>query len=154
MEEKALEMPPRIKCLEAISSIWKGRVKEISPNEFEVSSSRGERKYKVMIRDNTAFSDDNGTIYRGYIGYPIIAALILLGKLPNNERIGRAIADIAWADLNEALKSYRKVEERVKAKAKESGVTPAEIDEYVEECMQALSKLTLKFSDLRQTSLF
>ncbi len=154
MEGKALEMPPRIKCLEALSAVWRGRVNRLGPNEFEVTSSRGEKKYRVLIKGDSVYSDDNGTIYRGYVGYPIIAALIISGVIPNNERLGRAISDIAWADLNESLKSYRKVEEKVKAKAKGSGIEPSEVDEYVELCMKALSGLTLRFSDLRQTTLF
>lgn len=154
MEEKPLEMPPRIKCLEALSAVWKGRVRRVGDGEFEVVSSRGERTYRVIIKGQSVFSDDNGTIYRGYIGYPIIAALIVLGILPNEERLGRAIADVEWATLNETLKSYRKVEERVKAKARESGISSSDVDGYVETCMRELSKLSLRFSDLRQTTLF
>ena len=146
-------MPPRIKALEAISSIAAGRVKKIGPGMYKVVSSKGEKTYTVIIKGNTVFSNDNGTIHRGYVGYPIIAALMLEGVLPKNDAIGKAIKDVPWADWNESLKSYKKVEEKVKEEAKKNGVEPKDIDEYVEMVMQALSMITLKFKDMRQLGL-
>ncbi len=148
-----LKMPPRIKVLEAISSIAAGRVKKVNTGIYKVKSSKGDREYTVIIKSNSVFSNDNGTIYRGYIGYPIIAALMMEGVLPRDERIGKAIKDIPWADMNEQLKNYRMVEEKVKEVAKQNGVNPEEIDEYVEMVMEALSMITLKFKDMRQLGL-
>lgn len=148
-----LKMPPRIKVLEAISSIAAGRVKKEDEGIYKVRSSKGDKEYIVIIKDSTAFSNDNGTIHRGYIGYPIIAALMIEGILPKNDKIGEAIKQIPWADLNESLKNYRKVEEKVKDEAKKNGVEPEEIDEYVELVMQALKMITLKFKDMRQLGL-
>ncbi|MGC8600072.1 MAG: hypothetical protein ACP5LX_03315 [Nitrososphaeria archaeon] len=148
-----LRLPPRIKVLEAISSISAGRIKKESNGIYKIRSSRGEKEYIVIIKNSTAYSNDNGTIFKGYIGYPIIAALMIEGILPKNEKIGEAIKDIPWADLNESLKSYKKVEEKVKEEAKKNGVQPDEIDEYVESVMEALKMITLKFKDMRQLGL-
>ncbi len=148
-----LKLPPRIKVLEAVSSISAGRVKKEEAGIYRVRSSRGDKEYIVIIKNSTAYSNDNGTIFKGYIGYPIIAALMIEGILPKNDRIGEAIKDIPWADWNESLKSYKKVEEKVKEEAKKNGVEPEEIDEYVELVMQALKMITLKFKDMRQLGL-
>jgi hypothetical protein len=148
-----LKMPPRIKVLEAISSISAGRVKKEDAGIYKVRSSKGDKEYIVIIKNSMAYSNDNGTIFKGYIGYPIIASLMIEGILPKNDKIGEAIKNIPWADLNESLKSYKKVEEKVKEEAKKNGVQPEEIDDYVELVMQALKMITLRFKDMRQLGL-
>lgn len=75
---KLLARPPRIKVLEAAGCIGDNRVKIVDSSRAVVSSSTGERKYRVILLEEgqgvfRAYSDDNGTVYKGYVGYPIIA---------------------------------------------------------------------------------
>ena len=101
-------MPPRIKVLEALGSIADGRV-HVKDHEATVISSTGERKYTVIYDEqrNAAYSDDNGTKFRGYVGYPIIALLMKLGKLPYDERLAQALKGIPWKKFSYDKTCYK-----------------------------------------------
>lgn len=146
---EALARPPRIKVLEALGSIADGRIREVKPNVAVVSSSTGERQYLVYVdlERGIAYSDDNGTRYRGYVGYPIIALLMLKGHLPYDKRIAEALAGIPWKRLNERFKRYVVVERIVKREAARRGVNPSEIDSYVRKVMSRLSELRLRYGE-------
>jgi hypothetical protein len=103
-----LRAPPRIKVLEAASAVAAGRVRKVGSSAYLVTSSDGSRVYRVYVdlARGVAYSDDNGTRLRGYIGYPILAVLMKEGVLPYDERIGRALSDVPWRRLNEALRRY------------------------------------------------
>jgi hypothetical protein len=83
-----LSTPPRVKVLEALGAVSGGRVRVLSEREAEVDASEGQRTYRVYVdlEKRVADSDDNGTVYRGYVGYPIIAFLMALKKLPTTRR--------------------------------------------------------------------
>lgn len=139
-----LRMPPRIKVLEAAGSVADGRVSRQGEAYRVVSSSGEVRVYTVKINDSKVESDDNGTVYRGYVGYPIIAALMVEGRLHYDARIGEALKGIPWKKLNEQYKKYAAVEEVAKQKAAEFGVTSEEIDKYVDKVLAELRKLRLE----------
>ncbi|RLE70927.1 MAG: hypothetical protein DRJ43_00915 [Thermoprotei archaeon] len=144
-----LSLPPRIKVLEALGSIADGRVRKVGENIARVTSSTGDRKYLVYVdpEKRVAYSDDNGTKYRGYIGYPIIAMLMIEGALPYDERIAKALAGIPWKKLNERFKRYAIVERIVKREALRRGVKPREIDSFIRKVMDKLSTLNLRYSE-------
>ncbi len=152
---KYLRLPPRIKVLEALGAIADGRIKVLN-DEAEVVSSTGERKYRVVVRGNKVYSTDNGTIYRGYIGYPIISLLMLKGKLPYDEKIARALSGIPWKELNETYKKYVIVEQIVLKKAEERGVPRQVITDFVNIVLKKLSSLKLVFDEdiAKQKTLF
>ncbi len=141
-----LRLPPKIKVLEAVSAIAAGRVKRVSSRRYVVTSSDGSRKYTVYVdpEKGLAYSDDNGTRLRGYVGYPIIAVLMLEGIIPYNERIGKALQDVPWRKLNEKYKKYAIVERIVKNIAEKRGVSASEIDSYILDVLEKLKKLSLK----------
>ena len=113
-------MPPRIKVLEALGAIADGRVKVLGHGRAEVISSEGDRVYKVYVdvEKGLAYSDDNGTRLRGYVGYPIIALLMKMGVLTYDERLAEALKGIPWRRLNETYKRYSIVERIVKSMLK------------------------------------
>mgnify|MGYP001772501258 CR=1 FL=1 len=122
MGYKVLRGPPRIKILEAAGSIADGRVKilrdEASRVEAIVGSSLGDRSYRVVLsiagpKAVMASSDDNGTRFRGYIGYPIVAVMMLKGLLPRDPVVEEALRGVQWRVLNERFKSYERVLEEV-----------------------------------------
>lgn len=142
---RRLRQPPRIKALEALAAIADGRVERLGDKAFLVRSSDGSRLYHVYVdpEKGVAYSDDNGTKLRGYIGYPIIAALILMGLLPRDDELAEAMRGIPWRRLNEELKKYALVIERVKEIVRERGVDPSRVDRYMEEVSRALRRLRL-----------
>lgn len=142
-----LRLPPRIKVLEALGSIADGRIKIIGDHEAIVSSSTGERSYKVYldVDKGVAYSDDNGTRYRGYIGYPIIAFLMLRGILPFDKMLADALKGIPWKTLNEKYKRYAVVEAIVKREAAKKGVTGRKLNAFVKEVMNRLARLEIRY---------
>jgi hypothetical protein len=140
-----LRMPPRIKILEAAGAVADGRIMRLGDKTFKVVSSEGDRTYTVYVdlEKGEACSTDNGTTYRNYVGYPIISSLFVLGKLPYDAEIGKSLTKIDWRYLNETLKNYALVEEKVKEIAKGRGVAPELIDKYVDEVYTQLRKMKL-----------
>ena len=144
-----LNLPPRIKVLEAIGAIADGRVRVIDDKSCKVYSSLRDKEYSVFVdlEKGLAYSDDNGTKYRNYIGYPIIAFLMIKEVLPYNEKIAKALQGISWKTLNEKYKKYSIVEKIVKGIAKERGVSESEIDLFISNVMSRLRMLKLRKSE-------
>lgn len=141
-----LNLPPRIKVLEALGSIADGRVKITSEYEAEVESSIGDRKYKVRVDVGLrrVFSDDNGTLYRNYIGYPIIAFLMLKDIIPYDRNLAIALKGINWRKLNEVYKSYSLVEKHVKKLLKDKGFDEKYVDKFINDVLNSLRALSLE----------
>lgn len=146
---KLLRMPPRIKVLEALGSIADNRIRKIDDRHYEVVSSDGTRKYRVYVdlEIGRVYSDDNGTKLKGYVGYPIIAILMLNKRLPYNEKIANALKGIPWKKLNEMYKKYAVVESIVKEIARRKGVSPHEIDVFVREVLAKLKSMKLYYEE-------
>ncbi|MEM4848567.1 MAG: hypothetical protein QXM55_02930, partial [Ignisphaera sp.] len=96
----------------------------------------------------TVFSDDNGTKFRKYVGYPIIAFLMLRGILPFDENLAKALAGIPWRRLNEAYKNYHLVEKIVLRKVKSAGIEEAYVQNFAENVLKRLALLRLKYVEL------
>ena len=143
-----LRLPPRVKILEALGAVADGRVVELGERLYRVASSEGDRWYLVYVdpEQRLAYSDDNGTRYRGYIGYPIIAVLMLQGRLPFDERIARALRGVPWRRLNERYQRYALVEQQARRLAAERGVEPSELDGLVSRVLKALRGLELRYT--------
>ncbi len=140
-----LRQPPRIKVLEALSAVADGRVK-LDNGRAIVISSDGSRQYKVCVNldKRTANSTDNGTKYRNYVGYPIIAVLMLKNALKYDERIANALKGIPWRELNEKYKKYSKVMEVIFERLEKQGIRREEVEKYIDEVMSELKKLKLR----------
>jgi len=142
---KKLSLPPRIKVLEALSAVSEGRIKQQSDKEAVVTSSDEQREYKVFLdlEKSIASSTDNGTKFRGYIGYPIIAFLMLKGALPYDEDVASKLSGIKWRTLNERYKSYRVVEKIVIGEFVKRGGDKDKLDELVQQVMSKLESMEL-----------
>ena len=140
-------MPPRIKILEALGTIADKRI-EISGNRAKVTSSLHEKAYAVTFDGkDSIMCNDNGSYYKGYLGYPSIAFLMLKGILPYDEKIAKALAGIKWKDLNEKFKDYSKVEQIIKIKVAREKVKQNQIDEIISKVLRKLKDLDLKKLD-------
>ncbi|MEL9990891.1 MAG: hypothetical protein QXP98_10200 [Thermoproteus sp.] len=141
-----MRLPPRIKVLEALSALADGRVKLLSDKDAEVVSSDGSRIYRVHVDvgRRTAYSDDNGTMYRGYVGYPILSFLMARGLLPVDQKLGEALRGIPWRKLNEEYKKYEVVMQIIKAELREKGISEEEVERYIDLVLSHLKKLNLR----------
>ncbi|MCE4602905.1 MAG: hypothetical protein F7B18_06970 [Desulfurococcales archaeon] len=153
---RRLRPPPDIKVLEAAGALGDGRVHAeklgMGLVKALVSSSGGERRYLVVVkvpgdkRPTTiyAYSDDNGTRYRGYVGYPIIAVLMIEGLLPRDRRLEEALAGLKWRELNERYKRYSLTKEHA-LKAASRLIPYREAVEYVASAMARLRSYTIYY---------
>lgn len=152
MSLKLLSKPPRIKVLEAIGAIGDGRIKMVGANKALVTSSTGEKEYTVVaVKEGVdtfrVFSNDNGTVFKSYIGYPIISLLILMGELPLDNTIAKALSGIPWKELNEKYQKYAVVENIVISRAERLGVPRTTIDEYVNIVYKKLGLIKVYFDE-------
>lgn len=98
------KLPPIEKIYEAYSAIADNRVKR-KENYVEVISSSRSKTYTVTWQDNTYTSSDSATYWQGYAGYPILAVLMLQGKLPLNFKTAERFQGINWTQLNAKYKA-------------------------------------------------
>jgi hypothetical protein len=131
------KLPPRIKIYEALGSIADGRVHLLSDSEAVVVSSDGTRRYHVRWKDNAIVSDDNGSKYKGYLGYPAIAVLMLRGILPYDESVAQQLKGIPWKELNERFGRYDKTERYVLEHVRD----PERVKAFVERVYNELKRL-------------
>jgi exodeoxyribonuclease-3 len=98
------KLPPVEKAFEAYSALADGRV-EMHDDYALVDSSDGAKTYEVSWQGDTYASTDNGTYWQGYAGYPVIAVLIMQGRLPGlGAELLAELKDIPWKQLNDAHK--------------------------------------------------
>jgi hypothetical protein len=145
VEKVYLALPPRIKVLEALGAVAGGRVEVLSEREARVRSSEGNRVYQVFVdvESGEVRSDDNGTVYRNYVGYPIIAFLMARGRLTYDEEVGRTLAPVKWRTLNEAYRSYRLVEKEVAKTLRSSGIEWSKVEALMEGVLRQLEGMRL-----------
>jgi len=98
--------PPIIKIYEALGAVADGRV-EVSGNTAKVYSSSKKKFYDVTYDPvgGSIMANDNGSYWKGYLGYPAIAFLMKVGLVSYDEQIGAMLKDIAWKDLNQKYKN-------------------------------------------------
>lgn len=140
-----LKLPPRVKVLEALGCVADGRVRVLSDYEAEVTSSVGDRVYKVMVdlKARKVSSNDNGTLYRNYVGYPVISFLMIKGVLPYDDKVANALKGINWRKINQELKNYSTVEKYVKESLKSKGIDETYVNWIIEEVLNNLKSLSL-----------
>ncbi len=144
-----LKLPPRIKVLEALSAVCGGRVNVINDKFCRVVSSDGTRTYNVYvdIENRIAYSDDNGTKFRRYVGYPIIAFLMYRKIIPVDEEIGKIIKDVRWRELNERYRKYDLVLNEIYRMLSIYGIDRKRVDDYINNVLDVLKKLKLRYSE-------
>ncbi len=100
------KMPPKAKVYEALSAVADGRVEILGPLEAQVTSSGGDKTYKVRwSEDGRAItSSDPASLFQGYIGYPIIAVLLATGRLTFDLELAAVLAGVPWKTLNDRHK--------------------------------------------------
>ncbi|MCD6227003.1 hypothetical protein J7J90_00745 [Candidatus Micrarchaeota archaeon] len=125
------KLPPKIKYLEAVGAIADKRI-ILTKNGAQVKSSMGDRTYHVIFDYEKMIisSDDNGSKFKGYIGYPAISLLMLKHILPYDEKIGESLKGIKWKKINKKFKNYFLTENYVKSIAKKKGVAEQQLENF------------------------
>jgi len=141
------KMPPKAKVYEALSAVADGRVTLTGPLTAQVRSSSGHKTYDVKWSEDVheITSNDNASYWQGYIGYPIIAVLMELGKLSFDPDVARKLSGVPWKEINNRFKrDYDKAVNHVLDQIEEEGGDRAEITGEVEKIYDQLGKLELQ----------
>ena len=140
-------LPPKPKIYEALTAVAEGRVRFSGAARAQVVSSTGEKTYTVSWSDDMRrfSSDDNASRWQGYLGYPIIAVLIVLGKLEYRPETARKLAGVPWKEINTRFRrDYGKAVESVLEGIAANGGDAEEIIREVDSIYEQLSKLRLE----------
>jgi len=100
------KQPPVIKIYEALGSMADGRV-EISGNTAKVYSFSRNKFYDVSYDPDaqSIMANDNGSYWKGYLGYPSIAFLMKTAIISYDEKVANLLKNIAWKDINQKFKN-------------------------------------------------
>lgn len=138
------KLPPIEKVYEAWTALADERVK-LNDGYADVASSDGEKSYIVRFFGNQFSSDDNATYWQGYPGYPVIAVMMLLGRLPYDKEEAELWKNINWTRLNKEYKNnYAKA---VKYVESERNIDP-EISR--EKALKVLEKLEVSGIEIKR----
>jgi hypothetical protein len=149
------KQPPRIKVYEALGALADGRIKRVIHDDdsdtvihAQVTSSKGDKTYTVWFDPSTNIisSNDNGSYWQGYVGYPAIALLCLADAIVFSESVAQALANIPWKELNTQTKNdFAKTEKIVLREYVHTrqGVQSEQILEEIDSVMEQLAGLKL-----------
>lgn len=142
------KFPPKQKILEAYTAIADGHVK-LADHQAQVTSSNEAKTYTVTFNNNVYTANDNATYWQGYAGYPVLAVLMLQGKLPFDKELAQQFKAVDWNSINKQYKrNYAKAASAVMTSKK---IDAAQANAEMEKAFQKLKKLeiTLKRGSLR-----
>ena len=96
------DTPPIIKIYEALGAVADSRL-EINDYKAKCFSSSGNKYYDVIYDPdkNAIMTNDNGSYWKGYLGYPAIAYLLQTNTLPYQPELGQLLKSVAWKDINQ-----------------------------------------------------
>jgi hypothetical protein len=135
--------PPIIKIYEALGAIADNRI-EISGNIAKVYSSSGNKFYDVAYDADkkVIMANDNGSYWKGYLGYPSIAFLLKIGLLEFKPELAGLLKEIKWKDINQKFnndfdKTFKYIESLLDVKARNN------LADYVKSIDEKISELNL-----------
>lgn len=133
------------KIYEAYSAIADERIK-IEEDKFYVTSSDYSKFYTITKTETTYISNDNMSYWKQTIGYPIIAIMMVTGKIDYNKEVIRYFKDINWKKINTEYKNdYVKVAQIILDSMKDKGVDVDFIKTETEIVYNQVKKLELTY---------
>jgi len=139
-----MKLPPLEKIPEAYSAIADQRV-EMGEGQALVKSSDGQKRYLVEWAGDLYSSNDNATYWQGYPGYPVIAVLLLQGRLSYKREDALKFKGINWRKLNTDHKNnYASALNEVLGRLKDSGIDVDRLNNNMLLIHQALAGLNLE----------
>jgi hypothetical protein len=139
--------PPKAKIYEALTAVADARVTLAGAEKAEVVSSDGTKAYHVewSPSENKITSNDNASYWQGYMGYPIIAVLMVLGKLDYKTEIANLFTGVPWKQINRQFRSdYTKAIESVLAGLEAEGTRRQVVIDEVDRIMAQIENLKLE----------
>lgn len=137
------KLPPIEKIPEAYGAIADGRV-AMKDSSADVVSSDGTKNYRVRWNGDLYSSDDNASKWQGYTGYPIVAVLLLQGRLPLNQDVMTLFKGIPWKELNKKHKNkYVEALAEVLEDIRANGGDPDRVRREMQTVYSALEALKL-----------
>lgn len=137
------KLPPIEKIPEAYGAIADGRV-AMKDSSADVVSSDGTKNYRVRWNGDLYSSDDNASKWQGYTGYPIVAVLLLQGRLPLNQDVMTLFKGIPWKELNKKHKNkYAEALAEVLEDIRANGGDPDRVRREMQTVYSALEALKL-----------
>ena len=145
------KLPPRIKIFEAIGCLGDQRI-IVRGNRARVRSSSGHKYYDVTYghKHQTIMSNDNGSYWQGYLGYPAIAFLMRKKVIKYDPQYCRALARIPWKEINTRTKNdYKKTEAEAIKIASKRGISKDDLMAEVDYIYKQIRELSLKIFGIR-----
>ena len=145
------KQPPVIKIYEALGSVVDGRI-ELTGDTAKVYSSSGNKYYDVAYdhAKNAIMTNDNGSYWKGYLGYPAISYLLKIGVLEYKADIAELLKGIKWKDVNQKFKNdFDKTILYIEGNMTEEN--KSRLHEYVESLEQRINVLNLSLLGPKQT---
>ena len=139
------KISPEIKIYEALGCLADERLRKVD-GEVRVYSSSGQKFYTVTFdeKKKAIMTNDNGSYWVGYLGYPAIAYLMSIDELPFNQKYAESLKGIAWKDINTKNKNdFEKTLLEVRWIIKNKGINLKEFDQFVEQVLREIK--TKKF---------
>lgn len=107
--------PPLIKIYEAIGAISDGRI-HLDQTGAKVYSSSGNKFYTIIYEpvSNSITSNDNGSYWVGYLGYPSIAYLLKKDIVAYDKSLIEYLKGFKWKDINQKFhNNFTKTQEYI-----------------------------------------
>ena len=137
--------PPIEKIHEAFSAVVDGRI-NLNEGFAKVSSSDYKKEYTIEWNENEYSSNDNASYFQGYIGYPVIAVLMLQGKINYNQEIANHFKGINWKELNTKHKNkYAIVVANILENLANGGIDVNEINEEVDRIYDQIKNIDISY---------
>ncbi|MBQ6655176.1 MAG: hypothetical protein IJM79_06610 [Erysipelotrichaceae bacterium] len=137
------KLPPIEKIYEAYSAIADGRV-NMHEHYAEVTSSDRTKDYIVTFNNRVYSSNDNGSYWQSYAGYPIIAVLMLQGLLSYDASTAMLFKNINWKKLNTQYKNrYSEAVKEIFRDLRNKGVDTDEVSRQVQGVYNELKRLDI-----------
>lgn len=139
------KLPPVIKIYEALGAIADERV-ILEDDKAEVYSSEGNKKYDVLYdaQKRAIMSNDNGSYWVGYLGYPSISYLMQRGVIKFNGDYAEALKGIEWKKINTKNKNdFDKTQKEIDILLESRGINLDEFYYYLAEVNGQIALLDL-----------
>jgi len=140
------KQPPIIKIYEALGAIGDRRI-EMDGDTAKVWASTRDKYYDVRYDADAQaiMTNDNGSYWQGYLGYPGVAYLLVRDVVHYDKRMAEWLRGFDWKEIATRLKNdWTKVESEVRAEMeKREGVELARFDEQLADIARQLKSLEL-----------
>lgn len=132
---------PMQKILEAYTAIADDHVK-LEAKQALVTSSNQAKTYTITFAGGVYTSNDNATYWQGYAGYPILAVLMLQGKLPLDQHLAQKFSQVNWNAINKKYK--RNYAKAAAAVMQEKGIDQEVANQEMKKVYAQLKQLDIR----------